>query len=201
MVILKTNPPFLEMFPFPKETSPYKTGFLSNKKANIGCPVVIVSLQEHNKRETKMRFMPSNQPFNFSLILLVTLTTLLIACGDEGVSSNLKIIDFDNLNDVEQDKIYTGKLVIQGICMNYVIQVNDTDFPQKLIEKNWIYEASGVAYENVFALESVCDFPEDVKEGDSFNFMIGNKNKNEDGCIVCLAYSQVPKKYLSITVI
>ena len=201
MVILKTNPPFLEMFPFPKETSPYKTGFLSNKKANIGSPVVIVSLQEHNKRETKMRFMPSNQPFNFSLILLATLTTLLMACGDEGVSSNLKIIDFDNLNDVEQDKIYTGKLVIQGVCMNYVIQVNDTDFPQELIEKNWIYEASGVAYENVFALESVCDFPEDVKEGDSFNFMVGNKNKNEDGCTVCLAYSQVPKKYLSITVI
>ena len=27
------------------------------------------------------------------------------------------------------------------------------------------------------------------------------KNKNEDGCTVCLAYSQVPKKYLSITVI
>ena len=201
MVILKTNPPFLEMFHFPKETSPYKTGFLSNKKANIGCPVVIVSLQEHNKREAKMRFMPSNQPFNFTLILLVTLTTLLMACGDEGVSSNLKIVDFDNLNDVEQDKIYTGKLVIQGICMNYVIQVNDTDFPQELIEKNWTYEASGIAYENVFALESVCDFPEDVKEGDSFNFMIGNKNKNEDGCTVCLAYSQVPKKYLSITVI
>ena len=146
-----------------------------------------------------MRFIPSNQPFTFSLILLVTLTTLLMACGNEGVSSNLKIIDFDNLNDVEQDKIYTGKLVIQGICMNYVIQVNDTDFPQELIEKNWTYEASGVAYENVFALESVCNFPEDVKEGDSFNFMIGNKNK--DGCTVCLAYSQVPKKYLSITVI
>ena len=173
-------------FPF-METSPYKTGFLSNKKANIGCPVVIVSLQEHNKRETKMRIIPSNKPFNSSLILLVALTTLLMTCGDD--------------DDVEQDKIYTGKLVIQGICMNYVIQVNDTDFPQELIEKNWTYEASGVAYENVFALESVCDFPEDVKEGDSFNFMIGNKNKNEDGCTVCLAYSQVPKKYLSITVI
>ena len=199
------------MFPFPKETSPYKTGFLSNKKANIGCPVVIVSLQEHNKRETKMRFMPSNQPFTFSLILLVTLTTLLMACGDEGVSSNLKIIDFDNLNDVEQDKIYTGKLVIQGICMNYVIQVNDTDFPQELIEKNWIHEASGIKYENVFSLrgnggtsESVCDFPEDIKEGDSFKFMIGHKKRltslfNEYA--VCDAYSQVPKKYLSITVI
>ena len=77
----------------------------------------MVSLQEDNKRKTKMRIIPSNQPFNFSLILLVALTTLLMACGNEGVSSNLKIIDFDNLNDIELDKIYTGKLVIQGICM------------------------------------------------------------------------------------
>ncbi|MAP90398.1 hypothetical protein CMK15_02465 [Candidatus Poribacteria bacterium] len=197
MVILKINPPFLKMFPFPKETSPYKTGFLSNKKANIGCPVVIVSLQEHNKRETKMRIIPSNKPFNSSLILLVALTTLLMTCGDD--------------DDVEQDKIYTGKLVIQGVCMHYVIQVNDTDFPQELIEKNWIHEASGIKYENVFSLrgnggtsESVCDFPEDIKEGDSFKFMIGHKKRltslfNEYA--VCDAYSQVPKKYLSITVI
>ena len=71
------------MFPFPKETSPYKTGFLSNKKANIGCPVVIVSLQEDNKRKTKMRIIPSNKPFNSSLILLVALTTLLMTCGDD----------------------------------------------------------------------------------------------------------------------
>ena len=63
--------------------------------------------------------------------------------------------------------------------MHYVIQVNDTDFPQELIEKNWTDEASGIEYENVFALrgngdtsESVCDFPEDIKEGDSFQFII-----------------------------
>ena len=139
-----------------------------------------------------MTFMPSNKSFNVFLILL-----LLIACGND--------------DDVEQDKIYTGKLVIQGVCMHYVIQVNDTDFTQELIEKNWTDEASGIEYENVFALrgngdtsESVCDFPEDIKEGDSFKFMIGHKKRltslfNE--CSVCDAYSPVPKKYLSITVI
>ena len=132
-----------------------------------------------------MTFMPSNKSFNVFLILL-----LLIACGND--------------DDVEQDKIYTGKLVIQ---------VNDTDFPQELIEKNWTDEASGIEYENVFALrgngdtsESVCDFPEDIKEGDSFQFMIGNKKRIKltsflNDCAVCDAYSQVPKKYLSITVI
>ena len=49
-----------------------------------------------------------------------------------------------NDDDVEQDKIYTGKLVIQGVCMHYVIQVNDTDFPQELIEKNWTDEVQGL---------------------------------------------------------
>ena len=78
-----------------------------------------------------MTFMPSNKSFNVFLILL-----LLMACGNDA--------------DVEQDKIYTGKLVIQGVCMHYVIQINDTDFPQELIEKNWIHEASGIKYENVF---------------------------------------------------
>ena len=46
----------------------------------------------------------------------------------------------------------------------------------------------------------------DIKEGDSFQFMIGNKKRIKltsflNYCAVCDAYSQVPKKYLSITVI
>ena len=72
-----------------------------------------------------MTFMPSNKSFNVFLILL-----LLMACGNDA--------------DVEQDKIYTGKLVIQGVCMHYVIQVIDTDFPQELIEKNWTDEVQGL---------------------------------------------------------
>ena len=38
--------------------------------------------------------------------------------------------------------------------MNYVIQVNDTDFPRELIEKNWTHEFSGIEYENGC---TVCD--------------------------------------------
>ena len=126
-----------------------------------------------------MTFMPSNKSFNVFLILL-----LLIACGND--------------DDVEQDKIYTGKLVIQGVCMHYVIQVNDTDFPQELIEKNWTDEASGIEYENVFALESVCEFPENIEENDFFKFKIGNNPKMN--CFVCESYTPVPKKYIKISV-
>ena len=41
-----------------------------------------------------------------------------------------------NYEKNDEDTYYNGKLVKQGICMNYVIQVNDINFPQELIEKN-----------------------------------------------------------------
>ena len=104
-----------------------------------------------------------------------------------------------NNSDTELESSYKGKLVVKGICMNYVIQVLDSDFDSSLIELNWINEFSDISYTNVFALGSVCDFPEDIEEGDEFNFIIDNfKNNN---CAVCLAYSPTPNKYLSITVL
>ena len=95
-------------------------------------------------------------------------------------------------------KPFSGKLIKQGICMNYVIQVNDIDFPKDFIEQKWSDEFSQIDYENVFALESVCDFPKNIKEGDSFSFIIDNEKKNQ--CSVCLAYSSVPEKSVSIKV-
>ena len=103
-----------------------------------------------------------------------------------------------NKESINQDKTFKGTLVKQGICLNYVIQVNDSDFPQELIEKSWTDEFSNIEYKNVFALESVCDFSEDITEGSSFEFIIDNKKENN--CTVCLAYTPVPNKYISITV-
>mgnify|MGYP002007706275 CR=1 FL=1 len=95
--------------------------------------------------------------------------------------------------------IYNGKLVKKGICMNYVIQVNNKDFPKELIEEFWIDDFTSKEFSNVFALESVCDFPTNIDEGQSFKFIIDQKKDNF--CAVCKAYSPVPSKYLSITVI
>ena len=94
---------------------------------------------------------------------------------------------------------YIGKLVKQGICMNYVIEVINPNFQSKHIEEIWIDEFSKIEYNNVFTLESVCDFPDEIKEGDSFRFIIGNNNTNF--CAVCEAYTPVPNKRLKITVV
>tara|TARA_B100000809_G_scaffold189260_1_gene187767 strand:- start:241 stop:612 length:372 start_codon:yes stop_codon:yes gene_type:complete len=104
-----------------------------------------------------------------------------------------------NNSDTELESSYKGKLVVKGICMNYVIQVLDSNFDSSLIELNWINEFSGISFTNVFALGSVCDFPENIEEGDEFNFIIDNSKNNN--CAVCLAYSPTPNKYLSITVL
>lgn len=103
---------------------------------------------------------------------------------------------------------FIGKLVLKGICMNYVIQVNDDNFPSNMIEENWSTnwinndgsdEFSEIEYQNVFALKSICDFPETIEEGDTFSFVIDDDKENL--CPVCLAYSPVPRKSVSITVI
>ena len=80
--------------------------------------------------------------------------------------------------------------------MNYVIQVNDSCFPQDLIEDKWTDESSNRKYNNVFALKSICDFPENIEENDSFNFVIDNEKENN--CAVCEAYTPVPNKSISI---
>ena len=113
-----------------------------------------------------------------------------------------------NKDEIDDRETFIGKLVLKGICMNYVIQVNDHNFPRNMLEENWSTnwinndgsdKFSEIEYQNVFALKSICDFPESIDEGDSFNFVIDNDK--EILCPVCLAYSPVPRKSVSITVI
>tara|TARA_B100000902_G_C27072509_1_gene794757 strand:+ start:58 stop:423 length:366 start_codon:yes stop_codon:yes gene_type:complete len=104
-----------------------------------------------------------------------------------------------NKDEIDNRETFLGKLVVKGICMNYVIQVNDNNFPTNILEENWTNEFSEIEYQNVFALKSFCDFPENIEEVDTFSFVIDD---NKDIlCAVCLAYSPVPRKSVSITVI
>ena len=94
---------------------------------------------------------------------------------------------------------YTGKLVKEGICSNLVVEVMDDNFPKDLIEISWIDEFSGISYNNVFGIENFCEFPNSISEGETFTFRINN-NQNLN-CAQCLAYTPMPKKYLSISVV
>ena len=93
---------------------------------------------------------------------------------------------------------YTGKLVKKGICMNYVIEVLDTNFDINLVETSWRDNFSDISYNNVFTLGSVCDFPTEIDEGATFDFLVLNEYDQE--CPVCLAYTPTPDKSLYISV-
>ena len=82
--------------------------------------------------------------------------------------------------------------------MNYVIEVLSDNVDGNLIEKSWTNEFTKISYVNVFGLGSICDFPEDIDEGDQFSFLI--LEKNDEICANCKAYSPTPKKKLFIKV-
>jgi len=99
---------------------------------------------------------------------------------------------------IDFPELFLGKLVKKGICLSYVIEVNDPSFPQELIELNWVDEFSEENYSNVFTVKNVCSFPTNISEEDSFEFFI--ENEKDRPCAVCLAYTPVPNKFNNITV-
>ena len=74
---------------------------------------------------------------------------MLIGCSisDESNVESGSAAKSYNLND--KKSYFNGKLVKKGICINYVIQVNDINFPQELIENKWTDESSNILYKNV----------------------------------------------------
>lgn len=96
-----------------------------------------------------------------------------------------------------QTTCYKGKLVIKGMCMNYVIQVLSGDTSKLQIEKAWVDETNDETYNNVFALSSKCSFP-DLEEGSEFYFTV--TAKDEASCNVCMAYRPVPAAKNNIVV-
>ena len=112
--------------------------------------------------------------------LLIVMFTMLTAatCNNKANNAALK------------DNCFKGKLVIKGICMNYVVQLVEGDTSQLQLTKTWMDETSDKTYTNVFALASKCNFP-DMEEGDEFYFTV--TDKADSNCNVCMAYRPVPE--------
>jgi hypothetical protein len=94
---------------------------------------------------------------------------------------------------------YKGRLEIAGICMNYTIQLLEGNLDSSKINSTWTDEVSGKKYKNVFRLENPCDFPQTIKEGNEFSFIIDTTENKP--CAVCEAYYPTPSKSLPIKVV
>jgi len=101
----------------------------------------------------------------------------------------------------EEGPVHLGKLAVQGICMNYVItvegEVPENWYEKGFVAKSWVDPYEEIIYSNAFRLASICDFPDEIKEGDQFYFTLYEK---EQLCAQCLAYSPTPSETLSIKV-
>ena len=110
----------------------------------------------------------------------------------------LLIISCNKSNDTSVT-CFKGKLVLKGICMNYVIQIIEGDVDKSLYESSWQNPLSNTTYQNVFGLESICTFPSTINEGDEFYFSIP-KRPVVQACAQCKAYSPIPNKKISIEI-
>ena len=104
-----------------------------------------------------------------------------------------------NKADQPAVEIFKGKLVLQGICMNYVIQIVEGSVNPTLYEQSWANPLTNTTYKNVFGLASICTFPSNIKEGDEFYFTIP-KNPVAQTCAQCKAYSPIPAKTINIAI-
>jgi hypothetical protein len=95
-------------------------------------------------------------------------------------------------------KCFKGRLEIKGGCMNYTIAIIDGNIDTSLVQSSWKDENTGIAYKNVFALASKCNFPNTINQGDEFNFVLDTAAQN---CAVCMMYYPTPSKKLTIRVL
>jgi len=124
-------------------------------------------------------------------ILVLASVFVMLSCTKESKTNNFNSSKFDS------NKCIKGKLVLKGICMNYVIEVVSGNIDSSLIESNWENPDTHDVYKNVFGLASICTFPPTLNEGDEFYFTIP-QSPVDQLCIQCKAYSPIPTKTLFI---
>ena len=107
-------------------------------------------------------------------------------------------ISCNKSNDTIQN-CFKGKLVLKGLCMNYVIQIIEGDVDKALYESSWQNPSTKTTYQNVFGLGSICTFPSTINDGDEFYFSIP-KSSIVQTCAQCMAYSPTPSKKISIEI-
>ena len=94
---------------------------------------------------------------------------------------------------------FKGRLEVKAGCMNYTVAVIEGNIDTSMVQASWTDETTGIAYKNVFALASKCDFPNTIDQGNEFHFVIDTSASQN--CAVCMMYYPVPSKKLSIRVL
>ena len=78
----------------------------------------------------------------------------------------------------------TGKLVINGPCAHFVIQVLQGSIDPSKIDPLWKDSIHNINYVNVFTVGNRCTFPYNLAEGDTITFQL-DSDPPAQVCDVC----------------
>ena len=108
------------------------------------------------------------------------------------------LLSSSECNKKKTNSILKGRLEIKGICYNYTIKLIEGSLDTSLITAKWTDENTGKNYSDVFGLAEACKFPNSIKEGEEFNFIVDTIES--EPCIVCNAYYPTPSRKQKIKV-
>ena len=96
-------------------------------------------------------------------------------------------------------EVLTGKLIINGPCEHYVIQLQKGTVDTTHIELSWHDSDNDSTYNNVFTVANSCSFGNyGLQKGDVFTFEI-NPNVPAEYCAICQIYVATPTKQNAVT--
>ena len=88
----------------------------------------------------------------------------------------------------------TGKLIINGPCEHYVIQLLKGTIDTTNIETSWYDSGNDSTYSNVFTIASFCSFGNyGLQKGDVFTFQI-DPGPPGQYCPICQIFVATPTK-------
>lgn len=90
------------------------------------------------------------------------------------------------------DNLLKGKLVINGPCGNYVVQLLEGHMPPEDIVASWKNPQKDSVYTNVFTVGNSCSFGGNhLAQGDIFTFQLDARPAPQN-CALCLIYVATP---------
>ena len=90
--------------------------------------------------------------------------------------------------------VLTGKLILNGPCDHFVIQLQKGKIDTANIVSSWYDSDNDSTYSNVFSVANYCSFGIfGLQKGDVFTFQIDN-NQPPQECPICYLFVATPSK-------
>ncbi len=100
--------------------------------------------------------------------------------------------------DMPAATIYTGKLIVNGPCDHYAVEVTGGNIDTALIVTSWLDTDNDTTYTNAFAVANLCTFGANLlQKGDIFTFTI-DPNPMVQTCPICGIAVAVPSKQIAV---